>query len=115
MPAAGKRRLVLESLKYRRCLFKRGDNQRRCEDLPSPTLTGAAHLEEYKKDKRVHRASSGFWYRIDSDTVDVAVKETRVDGTVLRGEQHPPAVSGYRAAARAGIGVYRPGLAPAPG
>ncbi|WP_273831051.1 FKBP-type peptidyl-prolyl cis-trans isomerase N-terminal domain-containing protein [Serratia bockelmannii] len=54
---------------------------------------GAAYLGEFKKDKRVHRASSGFWYRIDyagdaqipaTASVDVVVKETLVDGTVVQ-------------------------------
>ncbi len=54
---------------------------------------GAAYIEEFKKDKRVHRASSGFWYRIDyagdaqipaTASVDVVVKETLVDGTVVQ-------------------------------
>ncbi|MEA4425818.1 FKBP-type peptidyl-prolyl cis-trans isomerase N-terminal domain-containing protein [Klebsiella pneumoniae] len=54
---------------------------------------GAAYLGEFKKDKRVHQASSGFWYRIDyagdaqipaTASVDVVVKETLVDGTVVQ-------------------------------
>ncbi|MCM2651948.1 FKBP-type peptidyl-prolyl cis-trans isomerase N-terminal domain-containing protein [Serratia marcescens] len=54
---------------------------------------GAAYLGEFKKDKRVHRASSGFWYRIDyagdaqipaTASVDVVVKEMLVDGTVVQ-------------------------------
>ncbi|HGE8279004.1 FKBP-type peptidyl-prolyl cis-trans isomerase N-terminal domain-containing protein [Serratia sp. CY81684] len=54
---------------------------------------GAAYLGEFKKDKRVHRASSGFWYRIDyagdakipaTASVDMVVKETLVDGTVVQ-------------------------------
>jgi FKBP-type peptidyl-prolyl cis-trans isomerase FkpA len=54
---------------------------------------GAAYLREFKKDQRVHQASSGFWYRIDyagdaqipaTASVDVVVKETLVDGTVVQ-------------------------------
>lgn len=54
---------------------------------------GAAYLGEFKKDKRVHQAPSGFWYRIDyagdaqipaTASVDVVVKETLVDGTVVQ-------------------------------
>ncbi|HEJ8043614.1 TPA: FKBP-type peptidyl-prolyl cis-trans isomerase [Serratia marcescens] len=54
---------------------------------------GAAYIEKFKKDKRVHQASSGFWYRIDysgdaqiptTALVDVVVKETLVDGTVVQ-------------------------------
>ncbi|WP_256814441.1 MULTISPECIES: FKBP-type peptidyl-prolyl cis-trans isomerase N-terminal domain-containing protein [unclassified Serratia (in: enterobacteria)] len=54
---------------------------------------GAAYIEEFKKDKRVHQALSGFWYRIDyagdaqipaTASVDVVVKETLVDGTVVQ-------------------------------
>lgn len=54
---------------------------------------GGAYLGEFKKDKRVHRASSGFWYRIDyagdaqipaTASVDVVIKETLVDGTVVQ-------------------------------
>ncbi len=54
---------------------------------------GATYLREFKKDKRVRQAPSGFWFRIDyaGDTeisntasVDVVVKETLVDGTVIQ-------------------------------
>jgi FKBP-type peptidyl-prolyl cis-trans isomerase FkpA len=54
---------------------------------------GAAYLRKFKEDKRVHLASSGFWYRIDyagdmqipaDASVDVVVKETLVDGTVVQ-------------------------------
>lgn len=54
---------------------------------------GTTYLSEFKKDKRVQQAPSGFWYRIDyaGDTqipttasVDVVVKETLTDGTVVQ-------------------------------
>lgn len=54
---------------------------------------GAAYAIEFKKDKRVRRAASGFWYRVDytgdvaipdTASVDVIVKETLVDGTVIQ-------------------------------
>nr|WP_315290299.1 FKBP-type peptidyl-prolyl cis-trans isomerase N-terminal domain-containing protein [Serratia proteamaculans] len=54
---------------------------------------GAAYANEFKKDKRVRQAPSGFWYRIDyaGDTnipntasVDVVVKEALADGTVIQ-------------------------------
>lgn len=54
---------------------------------------GATYVSEFKKDKRVYQAPSGFWYRIDyagdikipsNASVDVVVKETLVDGTVIQ-------------------------------
>ncbi|ANS41582.1 FKBP-type peptidyl-prolyl cis-trans isomerase N-terminal domain-containing protein [Serratia plymuthica] len=54
---------------------------------------GAAYASEFKKDKRVRQAPSGFWYRIDyagdmsipnTASVDVVVKETLTDGTVIQ-------------------------------
>lgn len=54
---------------------------------------GTAYIREFKKDKRVRQASSGFWYRIDyagdvqipaTASVDVVVKETLVDGTIVQ-------------------------------
>lgn len=54
---------------------------------------GAAYAIEFKKDKRVRQAASGFWYRVDytgdvvipdTASVDVIVKETLVDGTVIQ-------------------------------
>ena len=54
---------------------------------------GTAYASEFKKDKRVRQASSGFWYRIDytgdaqipnTASVDVVVKETLTDGTVIQ-------------------------------
>ncbi len=54
---------------------------------------GATYVSELKKDKRVYQAPSGFWYRIDyagdmkipsNASVDVVVKETLVDGTVIQ-------------------------------
>ncbi|CAI1036261.1 FKBP-type peptidyl-prolyl cis-trans isomerase N-terminal domain-containing protein [Serratia liquefaciens] len=54
---------------------------------------GAAYTNEFKKDKRVRQAPSGFWYRIDyagdaqipnTASVDVVVKETLTDGTVIQ-------------------------------
>lgn len=54
---------------------------------------GAAYTNEFKKDKRVRKAPSGFWYRIDyagdseipnTASVDVVVKETLADGTVIQ-------------------------------
>lgn len=54
---------------------------------------GAAYEIEFKKDKRVRQAASGFWYRVDytgdvvipdTASVDVIVKETLVDGTVIQ-------------------------------
>lgn len=54
---------------------------------------GAAYANEFKKDKRVRQAPSGFWYRIDyagdaqipnTASVDVVVKETLADGTLIQ-------------------------------
>ncbi|CRY55666.1 FKBP-type peptidylprolyl isomerase [Yersinia intermedia] len=54
---------------------------------------GTTYTNEFKKDKRVRQASSGFWYRIDyagdieipsTASVDVIVKETLIDGTVIQ-------------------------------
>ncbi|ENZ5481108.1 TPA: FKBP-type peptidyl-prolyl cis-trans isomerase N-terminal domain-containing protein [Enterobacter cloacae] len=54
---------------------------------------GVAYTNEFKKDERVRQAPSGFWYRIDyagdaqipnTASVDVVVKETLTDGTVIQ-------------------------------
>lgn len=54
---------------------------------------GTDYINAFKKDKRVYQASSGFWYRIDyagdskipeTASVDVVVKESLVDGTVIQ-------------------------------
>lgn len=54
---------------------------------------GLAYTNEFKKDKRVRQAPSGFWYRIDyagdmnipnTASVDVVVKETLADGTLIQ-------------------------------
>lgn len=54
---------------------------------------GVAYTNEFKKDKRVRQAPSGFWYRIDyagdvlipnTAAVDVVVKETLADGTLIQ-------------------------------
>ena len=54
---------------------------------------GISYTNEFKKDKRVRQAPSGFWYRIDyagdvqipnTAAVDVVVKETLADGTLIQ-------------------------------
>ena len=54
---------------------------------------GTTYVNEFKKDKRVRQSPSGFWYRIDyagdleipnTASVDVVVKETLTDGTVIQ-------------------------------
>lgn len=62
---------------------------------------GAQYLSTFKQDKQVRRTASGAWYRIDyagdtaivpGATLDVAIKETLVDGTVIQDMENNGAV-----------------------
>jgi FKBP-type peptidyl-prolyl cis-trans isomerase FkpA len=61
--------------------------------ITSQKQSGSVYLNEFKKDKRVNQAPYGFWYRVDyagdaklheKAAVDIVVKETLVDGTVIQ-------------------------------
>jgi FKBP-type peptidyl-prolyl cis-trans isomerase FkpA len=54
---------------------------------------GANYLNTFRKDKQVRQAAEGFWYRVDysgdepiadNAIVDVVIKETLTDGTVIQ-------------------------------
>ncbi|AYO39794.1 FKBP-type peptidylprolyl isomerase [Serratia sp. P2ACOL2] len=61
--------------------------------LSTQAKQGNAYLSNFKKDKRVKTTASGAWYRIDytgdtpiptGATLDVIIKETLTDGTVIQ-------------------------------
>ncbi len=90
---AGKRMLSDDELNNTLAAAEKKVVSAREEISATQRQKGAAYLREFKKDQRVHQASSGFWYRIDyagdaqipaTASVDVVVKETLVDGTVVQ-------------------------------
>jgi len=90
---AGKRKLADDELNKVLAAAEKKVAGAREKTSAAQQQKGSTYLREFKKDKRVHQAPSGFWYRIDyagdmnipnSVSVDVVVKETLTDGTVIQ-------------------------------
>ncbi|WP_454889131.1 FKBP-type peptidyl-prolyl cis-trans isomerase N-terminal domain-containing protein [Serratia quinivorans] len=90
---AGKRELTDDELNKALAAAEKRITTAREKTIASQNKSGTAYLNEFKKDKHVSQAPYGFWYRIDyagdaklpaKAAVDVIVKETLVDGTVIQ-------------------------------
>lgn len=89
----GKRSLTDDELNKALARAEKRITAAREKTIASQKLSGVAYLNEFKKDKHVSQAPYGFWYRVDyagdaklpdKAAVDIVVKETLVDGTVIQ-------------------------------
>lgn len=90
---AGKRELTDDELNKVLATAEQRVTAARAKTIASQKQMGAAYLIEFKKDKQVSQAPYGFWYRVDytgdvkipeTASIDVVVKETLVDGSVIQ-------------------------------
>jgi len=90
---AGKRELTDDELTQALTAAEKRIIAAREKTIAFQKHSGSVYLDEFKKDKRTRQAPYGFWYRVDyagdsnipdKASVDIEVKETLVDGTVIQ-------------------------------